>query len=72
MTNLFPKFQNTIFFHNSEEDLHKHVNSKILPQEFGGAMGPFSNKDIHAAVMKFEKYFEEVKDMADKYNAKHS
>lgn len=54
------------------EELHKHVSPKILPDEYGGATGPFSNKDIHAAVMKHEKYFEEVKEMADKYNTKHS
>ena len=65
-------FQNSIFFHNSLEELHKHISPKILPVEYGGAMGPFSNKDIHATVMKHEKYFEEVREMADKYNAKHS
>ena len=61
-----------MFFHNSVEDLHKHVSPKILPGEYGGEAGPFSNKDIHAAVMKHEKYFMEVKEMADKYNIKHA
>ena len=64
--------QNNLFFHASLEELHKHVSPSILPDEYKGEIGPFSNKDVHSAIMRHEKYFVEVKEMADKYNNKHS
>ena len=57
-----------MFFHNSLDELYSHVSQDILPNEFGGRGGPFSNDEIHEAIMKHEKYFKEVKEMADKYN----
>ena len=63
--------QNNLFFHASLEELHKHVSPSILPDEYKGEIGPFSNKDVHSAIMRHEKYFVEVKEMADKYNNKH-
>ena len=57
-----------MFFHNSLDELYKHVSSDILPNEYGGRGEPFGNDDIHGAIMKHEKYFKEVKEMADKYN----
>ena len=64
--------QNNLLFHNSVEELHKYVSPSILPIEYKGEMGPFSNKDVHSAIMRHEKYFVDVKAMADKYNNKHS
>ena len=60
-----------MLFHNSLEELHKYVSPAILPSEFGGTVGPFSNQKIHEAVMKQEKYFKEVQEMADNYNKNH-
>ena len=64
--------QNSIFFHESIEELHKHISKEILPNEYGGNMGPFTNKEIHEAIMKHEKYFMEVQEMAAEYNKIHS
>ena len=65
-------FQNSIFFHNSLEELHEHVSPDILPDEYGGKGGSFSNHEIHSVIMKHEKHFREVRDMADSYNKHHS
>ena len=59
-----------MFFHNSLDELHKHVRSDILPNEFGGQGGPFNNTEVHEAIIKHERYFKEVREMADKYNNK--
>ena len=64
------QFQNSIFFHNSLEELHKHVGPELLPEEYGGTMGPFSNKDIRAAIMKHEKHFKEVQEMVENFKNK--
>ena len=60
------RFQNSIFFHNSLEELHKHVGPDLLPEEYGGTLGPFSNEDILAAIRKHENHFKEVQEMLDK------
>ena len=59
-------FQNSIFFHNSLEELHKHVGPEVLPEEYGGTLGPFSNKDIREAIKKHGNHFKEVQAMVDK------
>ena len=64
--------QNSMFFHESLEELHKHVSKEILPYEYGGTMGPFTNKEIHQSIMKHEKYFREVQEMAAEHNKSHS
>ena len=60
-------FQNNMLFHNSLEELHKYFSPAILPSEFGGTSGPFSNQKIHEAVLKQDKYFKEVLEMAESY-----
>ena len=60
-----------MFFHNSLDELHEHVSSDILPSEYGGQGGNFCNTEVRGAIMKHEKYFKEVREMADKYNTTH-
>ena len=46
----------------------KHIVSDDIKTMSDEDKIPFSNDDIHGAIMKHEKYFKEVKEMADKYN----
>ena len=48
------------------------MSPDILPDEYGGRGGPFSNKEIYGAIMKHEKHFREVREMADCYEKSHS
>ena len=53
------------------EELYEYVSPDILPEEYGGRGGPFSNKDIQEAIMKHGKHFREVREIADKYKKNH-
>ena len=64
-------FQENIHFHKSYEELHKHVDPSILPKEFGGTAGPFENTNIQNAILQFEDYFQELKNMAADNKGKH-
>ncbi len=52
------------------EELHKHVDPEILPEEYGGTQGPFDNSEIHEATERFEDYFRELLSCQERYNAK--
>lgn len=50
-----------IFTHGSHlESLHKHVPSRLLPEEFGGSCGAFDNTYWRNQILANETYYEQL------------
>lgn len=46
------KLKKRIFLHGEDlKSLHKHLSPAILPEEFGGDLGPFDNSTWHASIL---------------------
>ena len=58
-------FQDNLFFHDTMEELHEHVDREILPEEYGGTLPKLENTQARLASLKFENYFKELKKLAD-------
>ncbi|KAG8178733.1 hypothetical protein JTE90_025461 [Oedothorax gibbosus] len=47
------KMQNRIFIHGENlNGLHKHFSTAILPEEYGGELGPFDNSAWHSSILE--------------------
>lgn len=45
-------FSLQIFIHGDDlKSLHKQIPATILPEEFGGKLGPFDNSPWHASIL---------------------
>ena len=53
--------QNLIIFHDSNESLHKYLDREILPEEYGGLLGKFSNQECAEKVHEMQEQFAETK-----------
>ena len=58
------RIQNMIVFHDSNESLHKHVDKRILPEEYGGPMGKIDNEECVKQVHKIMDYLLETEKYA--------
>ena len=50
-----------MIFHADYETLYQHVDKQILPKEYGGNAGVFSNQESSAAVYEMLEFFIQVK-----------
>ena len=66
---IIKSLKENIFFHNSIKDLHAHIDPEILPEEYGGQLGPFDNSPCNEAIKRFDDYYAEVREFASKFNA---
>ena len=46
------QIQNMTVFHDSNESLHKHVDKRILSEEYGGPLSKFYNEECVKQVHK--------------------
>ncbi|QQP52264.1 Alpha-tocopherol transfer protein, partial [Caligus rogercresseyi] len=46
---------------NDMESLHRFVDPRILPSEYGGSSGPFNNSQITDALCSLGDYFTSLK-----------
>ncbi len=49
--------KNNLWFHDSFQELHKHVPKEILPEELGGDQGAYDNTPAAHGVYAMEKHF---------------
>ena len=54
----------SIHFHASLEELHRHVDRQILPEELGGAGGKFDNRKCLETLERMSGHFQELKELA--------
>lgn len=50
-----------LHFHDTIEDLHQHIDKSVLPEEYGGEVGPFDLSEMRKCLMGMEDYFGEIK-----------
>ena len=58
---LHPRTTESMIFHADYETLYQHVDKQILPKEYGGNAGAFSNQESSAAVYEMLEFFIQVK-----------
>ena len=57
-----------IIFHEDYNSLHKYVDKKILPKEYGGEIGPLDNSPCASAVYGMSEYFFQIKKYVNQFH----
>ena len=63
------RVRSIILFHDDLESLHTFVDKEMLPEELGGSMGKFCNKESVFAVNQMSEYFIQLKNYAEYINS---
>ena len=58
----------SIIFHDDYDSLHKYVDKKILPKEYGGDIGPLDNRPCAEAVYEMAEYFVQIKTYVSQFS----
>ena len=57
---LHDELKKRIIFHDEIDSFHGYVDKQILPEEFGGALGPINNSAASSAVYEMSNFFVQV------------
>ena len=57
---LSQRVRESYIFHPDVASLHEHLPQDILPEEFGGKLGPSQNKENVEALHKLTGYFDRL------------
>jgi hypothetical protein len=58
----------SIIFHEDYNSLHKYVDKKVLPKEYGGDIGPLDNRTCASAVYEMAEYFDQIKKYVSQFS----